>query len=440
MNQMAPLAPRVEPIIERLHALHPRLIDLSLERLQRLLAQLGHPERRLPPIVHVAGTNGKGSTCAMLRALGEAAGWRVHVYTSPHLIRFNERFRVAGRLVSDAALADTLEAIERVNDGAAITVFEVITAAAFVLFAGTQADLCVLEVGLGGRGDATNVIDHPAACAITSLSLDHRELLGDTIEAIAAEKAGILKPGVPMATGAQSAAALSVLRGAAARVGSPILARGDAWDIEPFGSGLRFTDAAGSVDVPAPALPGAHQVDNAGIALAALRAARPVPASAYVGLARARWPARLQRLHGRLAARLAPGWELWLDGGHNPGAGVVLAEHAAAWRDGPKPLPLHLIVGMKQAKDSAEFLRPLLPFAATAWAVREPGQHLALPVEAIVAASAGVARPGPTVAAAIAAIASDSSGPGRVLICGSLYLAGEVLKADGPTDEAADDA
>ncbi|HYZ63034.1 MAG TPA: Mur ligase family protein, partial [Acetobacteraceae bacterium] len=205
---------RIEPIIDRLHGLHPRLIDLSLERLERLLAQLGHPERRLPPVIHVAGTNGKGSTCAFLRGMAEAAGRRVHVYTSPHLVRFNERFRVAGRLVSDADLAATLELLERENAGAAITVFEVITAAAFVLFAATPADLCVLEVGLGGRGDATNVII-PAACAITSISMDHRDLLGDTIEAIAAEKAGIMKPGVPVVTGAQLPEVLGVLDAAA---------------------------------------------------------------------------------------------------------------------------------------------------------------------------------------------------------------------------------
>ncbi len=422
---------RIEPLIERVHALHPRLIDLSLDRLRRLLAQLGHPERRLPPIVHVAGTNGKGSTCAMLRAMGEAAGLRVHVYTSPHLVRFNERFRVAGRLVSDDALADAFELIERVNAGAAITVFEVITAAAFVLFAATPAELCVLEVGLGGRGDATNVIGTPAASAITSLSLDHAELLGDTIEAIAAEKAGIMRAGAPLVTGRQPAAALAVLREAAARAGTPLLARDEAWRIEPTAGGLRFTDAGGVVEAPAPSLPGPHQVDNAGIALAALRAAMPgLPAGAYAGIGRALWPARLQRLHGRLAETLPPGWELWLDGGHNPGAGAALAEHLEDWKD----RPLHLVVGMKQAKDSAAFLRPLLPHAATVWAVREPGQHLALPVEDIVAASGGMARPGPTVAAALDQAARH--GPaGRVLVCGSLYLAGEVLKADGATEE-----
>ena len=416
---------RIEPIIDRLHRLHPRLIDLSLGRLQRLLAQLGHPERRLPPVVHVAGTNGKGSTCAFLRAMAEAARLRVHVYTSPHLVRFNERFRIAGKLVSDAALADTLEQIERTNDGAGITVFEVITAVAFELFAQTPADLCILEVGLGGRGDATNVIEAPAACAITSISLDHRELLGDTLAAIAAEKAGIAKRGVPLVTGSQPDEAFAALLDAAAQAGAPLLARGRNWEIGPCGGGLQYSDQAGTIHLPLPSLPGAHQVDNAGIAVAALRAARPMPDAAWAGLAHAEWPARMQRLQGRLARLAPPGWEVWLDGGHNPGAGAALAQQAVGWSD----RPLHLIIGMKQSKDAAEFLRPLLPHAAQVLAVQEPGQHLALPVEAIIAASGGVARPGPTVAAALAGLPPGP--PARVLICGSLYLAGEVLKADG---------
>ncbi len=406
---------RIEPLVARLQALHPRLIDLSLDRLQRLLAQLGHPERQLAPAIHVAGTNGKGSSCAFIRAVAEQAGLVAHVYTSPHLVRFNERFRVAGHLVTDEALAATLERIEQVNDGAPITVFEVITAAAFVLFAATPADLCVIEVGLGGRGDATNVI-RPAACAITSISLDHREMLGDTLALIAAEKAGIMKPGIPTVTGAQPAEVLAVLDAA-----GPVRARGRDWSVEPHGTGLRYADAAGEVALPAPGLPGLHQVDNAGIAVAAIRAAA-LGVRDFTGLAHAQWPARMQRLHGRLSA-LSPDRELWLDGGHNPGAAEVLAQVLAEW-DGPT----HLIVGMKQSKDTAEFLRPLLPRAASVWAVAEPEQHQALPVEAIVLASGGVARPGPTVAGALQALAGT---PGRVLICGSLYLAGEVLKADG---------
>jgi dihydrofolate synthase/folylpolyglutamate synthase len=401
------MAARIDGIIARLHGLHPRLIDLSLERLQVLLAKLDHPELRLPPVIHVGGTNGKGSTCAFVRAMAEAAGQRVHVYTSPHLVRFNERFRIAGKLVSDEALEDAFEHVERVNAGTAITVFEVMTAVAFHLFAQTPADICVLEVGLGGRGDATNVIARPAACAITSISLDHREMLGDTLALIAAEKAGIMKPGVPVAIGAQPAEVLNVLLASAERVGAPVLLRGRDWQIPAH---------------PQPSLAGAFQLDNAGIAIAALRASG-LPMD-IAGIASAEWPARLQRLHGKLAALLPAGWELWLDGGHNPGGGLALAEHLHTWSD----QPIHLVVGMKQSKDAAEFLQPLLPLATTVWAVAEVDQHDARPVEAIIEASGGVARPGPHVVDVLRALPRDR--PARVLICGSLYLAGEVLKQD----------
>jgi dihydrofolate synthase/folylpolyglutamate synthase len=418
---------RIGDIVARLHALHPRLIDLSLDRLLVLLEKLGNPHLHLPPTIHVAGTNGKGSTCAFLRAMGEAAGKRVHVYTSPHLVRFNERIRVASELVSDADLIATMETIEQANAGAPITVFEVITAAAFYLFAAVPAELCVLEVGLGGRGDATNVIPPPASGAITSISLDHLELLGPTLDVIAREKAGIMKPGVPLAIGQQPDEVITVLRAEAQRTGAKLLQRGRDWTIEATAAGLRFADAAGALDLPLPSLPGPHQFDNAGIAIAALRAAgQGISDDAMArGIASAEWPARLQRLTGKLTAMLPPDWELWLDGGHNPGAGEALAAHLAGWRD----KPVHVVVGMKQAKDSAEFLRPLLLLAASLWAVAEPEQHNALPVEAIVAASRGVARPGPLVSDALRNI-PRGTGPGRVLICGSLYLAGEVLKFD----------
>ena len=419
---------RIDPLIARLHALHPRLIDLSLERLQALLARLGHPERRLPPVIHIAGTNGKGSTTAFLRAIAEAAGQRVHVYTSPHLVRFSERIRIAGALVTDEALARALEELERINAGAPITVFEMVTAVAFFLFAAHPADLCLLEVGLGGRFDATNVIPPPAASAITSISLDHQEFLGDTLAAIAFEKAGIIKAGVPVATGAQAPEALAVIREEAARLHAPLLARGEAWDVAPLAEGFRYRDATRLRTLPPPALPGPFQLDNAGIALAALDAAGlGIPEAALAaGLARAEWPARLQRLTGKLAASLPAGFSLWLDGGHNPGAGLALAQHLAAWRD----QPLHLIVGMKSSKDIAGFLAPLLPLADQVFAVAEPGQYLAAPIAEIIAASAGRARPGPTVAPSLAAIIRNHAPPARILICGSLYLAGEVLKQD----------
>ena len=413
------MSARIEGIVARLHGLHPRLIDLSLDRLRDLLAKLDHPERRLPPVVHVAGTNGKGSTCAFLRAMAEAAGQRVHVYTSPHLVRFNERIRVAGELVSDEALAAALEHVEQVNAGAAITVFEVITAVAFHLFAQTPADLCVLEVGLGGRGDATNVIDRPAACAITSISLDHRELLGETLALIAAEKAGIMKRGraggdrCAAGRGARRAAGGGRARrcaGAGCAIATGIWLRVATGMRTAFSTCRRHRCRARSSSTT-PASP---------LRRCVRRGWRWMPPASP----RAEWPARLQRLHGRLAALLPTDWELWLDGGHNPGAGIVLAEHLRSWSD----RPVHLVVGMKQAKDATEFLRPLVPFATTLWAVAEPGQHDARPVEAIVEASGGVARPGPHVADALRALPRDRRA--RVLICGSLYLAGEVLKLD----------
>ncbi len=416
---------RAEAILDRLAGLHPRLIDLSLERLVHLLARLGHPERHLPPVIHVAGTNGKGSTCAFVRAIGEAAGLRVHVYTSPHLVHFRERIRLAGVLADDDLLAQTLEEVESINAGAPITVFEVITALAFVLFARVPAELCVLEVGLGGRGDATNVIARPACCAITSISLDHREMLGDTVAAIAAEKAGIIKPGVPVVTGAQNADALSVI---AARAGPQLLARDRDWWVTKTPTGFCFRDEAATLLLPPPSLPGDHQMDNAGIAIAALRrAGLAIPTTAFGdGVAKAIWPARLQKLRGRLASMLPDGWELWLDGGHNPAAGEMLGQHIACWSD----RPTHVIVGIKKSKDQAGFLRPLLPVATSLWAVAEAGQHLAMPVEAIIAASGGRAKPGPTVQAALRQIVASGGPPARVLICGSLFLAGEVLKQE----------
>jgi dihydrofolate synthase/folylpolyglutamate synthase len=413
-------------ILDRLQQLYPQLIDLSLGRVQRLLGQLGHPERHLPPVIHVAGTNGKGSTCAFLRAIGEAVGWRVHVTTSPHLVNLRERFRIAGALVSDTELTRVLAEIEAVNAGQSITVFEVLAAAGFVLFAHAPAELCVVEVGLGGRFDATNVIDAPACAVITSISLDHQDFLGDTLEKIAWEKAGIMKPGRPVVTGAQPCGVLGVLREAAAETGAALLARGHDWDIAPHEAGLRFTDAAGALDLPRPSLPGAHQIENAGLAVAALRASGlAVPQAAFAGLASATWPGRLQRLHGALAVQLPDNFELWLDGGHNAGAGQALAAQLEAWAD----QPAYLAVGMKQSKDAAGFLAPLLPQAAGVWAVAEPRQHLAMPVEGVIAASGGLAVPGPDLAGALAQIASRP--PGRVLICGSLYLAGEALRADG---------
>jgi dihydrofolate synthase / folylpolyglutamate synthase len=414
-----------DAILKRLENLYPKLIDLSLARVQRLLADLGNPQTQLPPVIHVAGTNGKGSTCAFLRAIGEHAGWRVHVATSPHLVRLNERFRLAGTLVTDDVLTEVLSEIEHINEGAPITVFEVLAAAGYLLFARTPAELCVVEVGLGGRYDATNVVPSPAACAITSLSLDHQDFLGDNLERIAWEKAGIMKPGRPTVTGAYAPPILAALQRCADETGTPLLARGRDWEIAASEDGLIFSDVTCLHMLPKPSLPGAHQIENAGIAVAALRASGlDLPPNAFTGIAYATWPARLQRLRGRLARTLPEQFELWLDGGHNQGAGAALATHLDGWRD----RPTYLVVGMKQSKDAAAFLLPLLPRAAGMWAAVEPGQHLAMPLEGVISASRGAARPGPDVAGALAQIATLP--PGRVLVCGSLYLAGEVLKAD----------
>lgn len=394
------------------------MIDLKIDRLQRLLADLGSPQLHLPPVLHVAGTNGKGSVCAIALAVAQAAGLRVHVFTSPHLVRFNERIRLAGELVTDEQLAQALDVVEAANQANQITIFEAITAAALWLFAKVPADLCILEVGLGGRMDATNLV-FPAACAITSISLDHQDFLGDTLDKIATEKAGIIKPNTPVVTGFQQDEALACIEAQATLSQAPLLRRGREWDVTPTDSGMVWQ----GVNLPRPALLGAHQLENAGIALTALQAAgfEFSPDVMAQGLRAATWPARLQKLEGALLGLLPQGSELWLDGAHNPGGAEVLAQQLQRWQG-----PTTVVLGMKQSKDVAEFIRILAPHAATLYAVAEPTQHLALPVDKIIEASGGLALAGPDIKGAFGQIKQ----PVRVLICGSLYLAGEVLKLD----------
>ena len=429
----------MERVLERFGTLHPKRIDavdsntLSLDRIERLLVALGNPEDKLPPVVHVAGTNGKGSTIATLRACLEAADYRVHVYTSPHLVRFNERIRVAGELIEDEALIALLEECERVNAGQPITFFEVATCAAFLAFSRTHADIALLEVGLGGRLDTTNVVRRPAATAITPISLDHQAFLGDTIAAIAGEKAGILKPGVPAIIGPQPDEAEAVIEARAAAIGAPLYRWRQEWCCEPSGNGMRYEGVSWRLDLPLPSLPGKHQLANAGAAIACLERMPQFslsPGTIAEGLRHIDWPARLQQLrHGPLLDMLAAGWELWLDGGHNPAAGEVLADAATGWDD----RPLYLIVGMLKTKDAAGFLAPLAPRTQALYAVTIPGEENPHPAAEIAASARSVgiaAQEAGSIEAALRAILHHP-GPARVLICGSLHFAGVVLAENG---------
>ncbi len=415
--------------------MHPKAIDLSLDRVRRLMADLGDPQDRLPPTIHVAGTNGKGSTLAFLRAILEAAGARVHVYTSPHLVRFNERIRLAGRLIGEDDLAAVLEEVERVNAGRPITFFEVTTAAAFVAFARTQADAVLLEVGMGGRLDATNLVRRPTVSAIAPVSFDHMQYLGRSLGEIAGEKAGILKQDVTAAIAPQAPEAAEAIARQARTVGAPLYRYGAEWRITPTPKGFRY-DGRRALDLPMPALPGRHQCDNAGLALAVLENFAAIATSAAhirEGLTQVEWPARLQRLHrGPLVARLPKNSELFLDGGHNDAAGEALADWASRIADDK---PLDLVFGMLSTKTPGSFLGPLKPHVRRVVAVTIPDEPLALPAEDVAAAArargfSDVATAS-SVEAAIAGLARRAAGPVRILICGSLYLAGRVLADNG---------
>ena len=427
--------PALDVLLRKAYDLHPDEIDLTLGRLERLLAALGNPHHRMLPVFHVAGTNGKGSTCAMLRACLEAQGYRVHVYASPHLVRFNERIRLAGQLIADDALIVLLKDVLAANGAAPITFFELTTAAAFLAFATVPADACIIEVGLGGRMDATNVLPTALVTGIAQLGLDHTQWLGPTILDIAREKAGIAKKAVPLVTGRHPAAVTARIAEVAGLAGARLMIRGQDWDAAVYEGQLHYRDAAGKLALPLPRLVGNHQHDNAALAIAMLRAQDELPlkdAALRAGMGWVEWPARLQCLEtGPLPALLPAGSSLWVDGGHNPPAGRALA-------DAVRPLlqpgqRLVLIAGMLAAKDAAGFLKSFAGMASALYAVPVPG-HAGQDPDRLAAAAQTMgmaAVTAPDLRQALKAVARNSDAPPMVLITGSLHLAGRALALNG---------
>lgn len=430
------------PLLERIAALHPKRIDLSLGRLERLLAALGNPERRLPPTVHIAGTNGKGSVAAMLRAMLEADGQRAHVYTSPHLVRFNERIRLGaaggGRLVSDEALTDVLERVEAVNGGEPITFFEITTAAALVLFAETPADILVLETGLGGRLDATNVVARPLAAVLTSIGIDHVGFLGPTLAEITVEKAGIIKERLPVVSAPQKGEVTAVIERQAAVARAALHLGGMDWTVGQENGRLVFQDEDGLVDLPLPRLPGRHQVVNAGVAIATARVTRVLrdPASLEAGMTQVDWPGRLQRLtRGRIVDFAPPDSEIWLDGGHNADAGEVVAAALADLEDRVSR-PLFLIAGMLVTKDPSSYFASFAGLVRHVFTVRVPGNEAAIEPAALADAAQTADLSAEAVSSVKTALRLLSENwrfepPPRIVIAGSLYLVGDVLAQNG---------
>ena len=429
---------RSDAVLKRLLSLHPKKIDLALDRILRLLGELGNPQAKLPPVIHVAGTNGKGSACAFARAMLEAQGLKVHVHTSPHLVRFHERIRIAGRLISEEALVSLLEEVEQVNRGREITFFEITSAAMFLAFSRYSADACVLEVGLGGLYDATNVVAHPAMTVIQPVGMDHREFLGDDLAGIATEKAGIIKKGSPLVVGPQADIARDVILSQADRMGVPVFEFGQDFASRQEHGRMVYEDEIGLLDLPLPKLIGRHQIENAGVAIAALRHAKRGwgdDAAVEKGLGTVEWPARLQRLHqGPLVDSAPRGAEVWLDGGHNPhGAEAVSRAIADLEEHGERPL--YLICGMLSNKDALGYLRAFSGLARHVVTVAIPGEANSMGAGALydVARKAGLdAAPAEDLEDAMLQVMAwtrlgDSDVPPRILICGSLYLAGKVL-------------
>jgi dihydrofolate synthase/folylpolyglutamate synthase len=428
---------RTDAILARLLALHPRLIDLDLDRQVGLLARMGRPQDRLPPVIHVAGTNGKGSTIAFLRAFLEAAGKRVHVYNSPHLVRFNERIRLAGKLVGTRRLNAALEEVERVNAGSQITFFEITTAAAFKLFAEEPADYLLLEVGMGGTYDSTNVVEHPLGVVITPVELDHQRFLGTTIGEIAVSKAGIMKRGAPAVIGRQQDEGLAVIERRARELSVVPFVQGRDFDGFPQAGRLVFEDEVGLLDLPPPALLGRHQFDNASLAIAAARhfQLQLGPEHFETGLRTVSWPARIMPLRGRLNAELPAGHELWLDGAHNAHGAAALAL-ALEDMQRRRPAPLIMILGMMNTRAPADFLAPFAGMVTKLYGVGIPGEENAHGAAAIAEGACRAGFDAELRSGVKAALRSAAGTPGaRVVICGSLYLAGHVLALNGTPPE-----
>ena len=419
-----------DAILARMMALHPKVIDLTLDRVWSLLAKLDHPERKLPPVIHIAGTNGKGSTQAMIRAGLEESGASVHAYTSPHLAMFHERIRLAGTLISEYALTEILDRCYQRNGPDPITYFEITTVAGLLAFSETPADFTLLEVGLGGRLDATNVVDKPAVTIITPVDLDHQQYLGDTLAAIAGEKAGIIKRGVPCVVGPQHEESMDVIEAIAARLGAPLMAHGQHWHVSEERGRLIYQDETGLLDLPLPALAGPHQIMNAGAAIAALRILGRDEAACEAAVTKPYWPARMEHVTSGTLVDLAAPAELWLDGGHNPAAGHALAATLRQQSD----KPTHLICGMLNTKDIGGYLASLAQVAQSLTAVSIPGEVNTIPAAQTAVEAEKVGLPSSTevdVKSAISKIKAEFPNA-RILICGSLYLAGHVLRENTP--------
>jgi dihydrofolate synthase/folylpolyglutamate synthase len=433
---------RSDAVLKRLLALHPKKIDLALDRILRLLAALGNPHLKLPPVIHVAGTNGKGSACAFARAMLEAQGLKVHVHTSPHLVRFHERIRLAGKLISEEALVSLLEEVEEVNQGREITFFEITAAAMFLAFSRYPADAVVLEVGLGGTYDATNVVPNPAMTVIQPVGMDHKEFLGDDLAGIAAEKAGIIKKGSPLVVGPQTEIARHIIVRQADRLGVALFEFGQDFSSRQEHGRMVYEDGTGLLDLPLPKLVGRHQIENAGVAIAALRhAGRGWGQDTAIerGLSTVEWPARLQRLYrGPLVESAPKGAEVWLDGGHNPhGAEAVSRAMADMEEHGERPL--YLVCGMLANKDALGYLRTFNGLARHVVTVAIPGEPNSLGAGALydMARRAGLdSAPADDLDDAMLQVSAwtrldSQDAPPRILICGSLYLAGKVLAENG---------